>query len=71
MRALPHITQFSALWSDPRLLLEELEDAAKSGRAQQLQNIAPQLEAIAADEKVMVRARNRARQLLGKDAKAS
>src|SRR5580700_3190168 len=30
--------------------LEELQDAAKSGRAQQIQNIAPQLEAIAADE---------------------
>jgi hypothetical protein len=51
--------------------LEELQDAAKSGRAQQIQNIAPQLEAIAADEKVMERARNRARQLLGKDAKPS
>jgi hypothetical protein len=51
--------------------LEELQDAAKSGRAQQIQNIAPQLEAIAADEKVMARARNRARQLLGKDAKPS
>lgn len=50
--------------------LEQLQDAAKAGRAQQIQNIAPQLEAIAADEKVMVRARNRARELLGKDAKS-
>ena len=44
--------------------LEALQDAVKSGRAQQIQNIAPQLEAIAADEKVMERARLRARQLL-------
>jgi hypothetical protein len=51
--------------------LEELQDAAKAGRAQQIQNITPQLEAIAADEKVMARARSRARQLLGKDAGAS
>jgi hypothetical protein len=51
--------------------LEELADAARSGRAQQIQNIAPQLETIAADEKVMARARSRARQLLGKDGKSS
>ncbi len=45
--------------------LEALQDAVKAGRAQQIQNIAPQLEAIAADEKVLERARLRARQLLG------
>jgi len=45
--------------------LQQLQDAVKSGRAQQLQNIAPQLKAIASDEKVMERARLRARQLLG------
>ncbi|HTZ90353.1 MAG TPA: hypothetical protein VMA71_08430 [Alloacidobacterium sp.] len=44
--------------------LEELQDAVKSGRAQQIQNIAPQLEAIAGDENVLERARLRARQLL-------
>ncbi|HLH35217.1 MAG TPA: hypothetical protein VKX41_11115 [Alloacidobacterium sp.] len=49
--------------------LEELQDAAKAGRAQQIQNIAPQLEAIASDEKVMERARTRARQLLATDGK--
>ncbi|MGC1297638.1 MAG: hypothetical protein WA869_21610 [Alloacidobacterium sp.] len=51
--------------------LEELQDAAKSGRAQQIQNIAPQLEGIASDENVMERARLRARQLLGKGGKTS
>lgn len=45
--------------------LESLQDAVKSGRAQQVQNIAPQLKAIAEDEQVMARARARARQLLG------
>jgi len=45
--------------------LEELQDAVKAGRAQQIQNIAPQLQAIASDEKVLERARTRARQLLG------
>lgn len=45
--------------------LQELQDAVKAGRAQQIQNIAPQLEAIASDEKVLERARMRARQLLG------
>jgi len=51
--------------------LEDLQSAAKGGRAQQLQNIAPQLQAIAEDEKVMERARSRARQLLGADGKAT
>jgi hypothetical protein len=50
--------------------LESLQDAVKGGRAQQIQNIAPQLQAIADDEKVMERARNRARQLLGSDGKS-
>lgn len=49
--------------------LEALQDAVKGGRAQQIQNIAPQLQAIADDEKVLERARNRARQLLGSDGK--
>ncbi|HEX3438173.1 MAG TPA: hypothetical protein VHT24_15495 [Pseudacidobacterium sp.] len=44
--------------------LEALQDAVKGGRAQQVQNISPQLQSIADDEKVMERARNRARQLL-------
>jgi hypothetical protein len=51
--------------------LAELQDAVKGGRAQQIQNIAPQLEAIASDEKVMERARLRARQLLGSGGKSS
>ena len=51
--------------------LAELQEAVKGGRAQQIQNIAPQLEAIAADEKVMERARLRARQLLGSTGKAN
>lgn len=51
--------------------LEELQDAVKSGRAQQIQNIAPQLNAIASDEKVLERARNRARQLLGGGGRSS
>ena len=51
--------------------LEELQEAVKSGRAQQIQNIAAQLEAIASDEKVMERARLRARQLLGSGGKTS
>lgn len=50
--------------------LEALQGAVKDGRAQQIQNIAPQLEAIASDETVMQRARIRARQLLG-DARVS
>jgi hypothetical protein len=45
--------------------LQELQNAAKEGRAQQIQNIAPQLQAIADDQKVLARARSRARQLLG------
>jgi|SRR5215813_2059821 len=44
--------------------LEQLQDAVKAGRAQQIQNISSQLEAIASDEKVLERARSRARQLL-------
>ncbi|HMD20494.1 MAG TPA: hypothetical protein VKH40_09240 [Alloacidobacterium sp.] len=51
--------------------LEELQEAVKGGRAQQIQNIATQLEAIASDEKVMERARLRARQLLGSGGKSS
>lgn len=51
--------------------LEELQEAVKGGRAQQIQNIAPQLEAIASDEKVMERARLRARQLLASGGKSS
>lgn len=51
--------------------LAELQEAVKGGRAQQIQNIAPQLEAIASDEKVMERARLRARQLLGSGSKSS
>jgi hypothetical protein len=51
--------------------LEELQDAAVAGRAQEIQNIAPQLEAIAGDEKVLERARNRARQLLGKNSNST
>ncbi|HVW77388.1 MAG TPA: hypothetical protein VHB45_07230 [Alloacidobacterium sp.] len=47
--------------------LESLQDAVKGGRAQQVQNIAPQLQAIIADEQVMERARSRARQLLAAD----
>lgn len=50
--------------------LEALQSAVKDGRAQQIQNIAPQLKAIASDESVMERARTRARQLLG-DARVS
>jgi hypothetical protein len=50
--------------------LEALQSAIKDGRAQQIQNIAPQLEAIASDESVMERARSRARQLIG-DGKVS
>ena len=49
--------------------LESLQDSVKAGRAQQIQNIAPQLQAIAADEKVMDRARTRARALLGGNGK--
>lgn len=45
--------------------LQELQEAATGGRAQELQNIAPQLKAIADDERVMARARQTARQLLG------
>jgi hypothetical protein len=51
--------------------LAELQEAVKGGRAQQIQNIASQLEAIASDEKVMERARLRARQLLGSGGKSS
>jgi hypothetical protein len=51
--------------------LEELDDAVKGGRAQQIQNIAPQLETIASDEQVLSRARARARQLLGKSGSST
>jgi hypothetical protein len=44
--------------------LESLEQAVKQGQAEQIQNIAPQLQSIADDSSVMERARNRARQLL-------
>lgn len=50
--------------------LQQLQDAVKSGRAQQIQNIAPQLQAIAADESVLSRARQRARQLLEGESKS-
>jgi hypothetical protein len=50
--------------------LEALQDAVKGGRAQQIQNIAPQLHAIAEDERVLERARTRARQLLDGGDKA-
>lgn len=50
--------------------LEQLQDAVKTGRAQQIENIAPQLQAIAADESVMLRARQRARQLLDSEGKS-
>ena len=49
-----------ALDSELAMLIE----AAKSDRAAEMHNIAPQLEAIAADEQIMDRARQRARQLL-------
>jgi hypothetical protein len=45
--------------------LETLQDAAKSGRALEIENIAPQLQSIAEDEEVLLRARRRARMLLG------
>ncbi len=51
--------------------LEVLQDAVKSGRAQQIQNIAQQLEGIASDEKVLERARLRARQLLASSGNIS
>jgi hypothetical protein len=44
--------------------LENLQDAVKDHRALEIQNIAPELQAIAADPAVMNRARNRARALL-------
>jgi hypothetical protein len=50
--------------------LEALQDAVKGGRAQQIQNIAPQIHSIASDEKVLERARLRARQLLAGDGKS-
>ena len=59
--------EHNRLGLDPEL--EQLQDAVKAGRAQQIQNIAPQLEAIAADEKVLERARLRARQLLASGGK--
>jgi len=44
--------------------LETLQDSAKGGRALEIENIAPQLQAIVDDESVMLRARKRARALL-------
>jgi len=44
--------------------LEQLEDAVKDRRALEIENIAPELQSIAADPAVMNRARNRARALL-------
>ncbi len=46
--------------------LESLEEAIKDQRASDLPNIAPQLQAIASDEDVMVRARRRAQDLLNR-----
>ena len=48
--------------------LEQLQDAAKDHRALEIENIAPELQSIAADPAVMNRARNRARALLNGDA---
>ncbi len=48
--------------------LEQLENAAKDHRALEIENIAPELQSIAADPAVMNRARNRARALLNGDA---
>jgi hypothetical protein len=48
--------------------LEQLQDAAKDRRALEIENIAPELQSIAADPAVMNRARNRARALLNGDA---
>ncbi len=45
--------------------LETLQDAAKNGRALEIENIAPQLQSIADDEEVLLRARRRAKLLLG------
>ena len=44
--------------------LEELQEAVKDHRALEIENIAPELQSIAADPAVMNRARNRARALL-------
>src|SRR5215469_18245170 len=44
--------------------LQQLEDAVKDRRALEIENIAPELQSIAADPAVMNRARNRARALL-------
>jgi len=48
--------------------LEELQDAVKDHRALEIENIAPELQSIAADPAVMNRARNRARALLNSGA---
>jgi hypothetical protein len=45
--------------------LETLQDAAKNGRAVELENIAPQLQSVVDDEAVLERARRRAKMLLG------
>lgn len=44
--------------------LETLQEAARAGRALEFGNIAPQLQSIADDEEVMLRARKRARSLI-------
>jgi hypothetical protein len=44
--------------------LETLEEAARNGRALELENIAPQLQLIVNDEEIMLRARKRAKALL-------
>lgn len=51
--------------------LETLEDAAKSGRALEIGNIAPQLQSIVEDETVMLRARKRAKGLLDSSGAAA
>lgn len=48
--------------------LETLQEAAKDGRAQGIENIAPELQAIIDDENVMTRARTRAKALLKTDS---
>jgi hypothetical protein len=45
--------------------LETLEDAAKNGRALEIENIAPQLQSVVDDQEILLRARKRAKALLG------
>jgi hypothetical protein len=45
--------------------LEALQEAASSGRALEIGNIAPQLQSIVDDEEILLRARKRAKALLG------